>query len=95
MQVLGDPSYLAAALRAGELVWQRGLLRKGPGLCHGVSGNAYALLRLYKTTQVGEYSLFAAGLQGAIRGARAREGGQGAPSAAVSPEQGRTIRTKR
>jgi hypothetical protein len=51
-QVLGggDGSYLAAALRAGEVVWQRGLLKKGPGLCHGVSGNALALLRLYKAT---------------------------------------------
>jgi hypothetical protein len=52
LQVLGGESYLPAALRAGELVWQRGLLKKGPGLCHGVSGNAYALARLYKTTQV-------------------------------------------
>jgi hypothetical protein len=51
-QVLGDQAYLSAAERAGELVWQRGLLKKGPGLCHGVSGNAYALARLYKTTQV-------------------------------------------
>jgi hypothetical protein len=51
-QVLGDASYLQAALRAGQVVWQQGLLRKGPGLCHGVAGNAYALLRLWKTTQV-------------------------------------------
>jgi hypothetical protein len=53
LKVLGEESYLPAALRAGELVWQRGLLKKGPSLCHGVSGNAYALARLYKTTQVG------------------------------------------
>lgn len=53
--MLGDESYLAAALRAGELVWQRGLLKKGPGLCHGVAGNAYALARLYKATQVTGY----------------------------------------
>jgi hypothetical protein len=52
-QVLGDAAYLQAALRAGEVVWQQGLLRKGPGLCHGVAGNAYALLRLWKTTRVG------------------------------------------
>lgn len=50
-EVFGDASYLQAALRAGEVVWQRGLLKKGPGLCHGVAGNAYALLRLWKTTQ--------------------------------------------
>lgn len=35
---LGEPAYLAAAERAGEAVWQRGLLKKGPGACHGVSG---------------------------------------------------------
>ena len=34
-------------LRAGaELTWQAGPLRKGPGLCHGTAGNAYAFLAL-------------------------------------------------
>lgn len=51
-QVLGDEAYLQAAVRAGQLVWQRGLLKKGPGLCHGVAGNAYALLRVWKATKV-------------------------------------------
>ena len=46
-----DGKYLSAALRAGEVVWQRGLLRKGPGLCHGVAGNGYALLHLYQVSQ--------------------------------------------
>ena len=46
----GNGRYLNVALRAGEAVWKRGLLRKGPGICHGISGNAYALLRLYKAT---------------------------------------------
>jgi len=27
-----------------QLVYRRGLLRKGVGLCHGISGNVYALL---------------------------------------------------
>ena len=45
----GGP-YLRAALRGGEAVWERGLLRKGPGACHGVSGSAYALLRLWRAT---------------------------------------------
>ena len=31
-------------------MWDRGLLKKGPGLCHGISGGAYAFLRLRKTT---------------------------------------------
>ncbi|EFN56480.1 hypothetical protein CHLNCDRAFT_35227 [Chlorella variabilis] len=47
---LADPTYLRAAERSGESVWERGLLKKGPGSCHGISGSAYALLRLYRTT---------------------------------------------
>ena len=35
------------AVLAAEVVWREGLLRKGPGLCHGIGGNAYALLRCY------------------------------------------------
>ncbi len=35
-------------LRAGgELTWRAGPLRKGPGLCHGTAGNAYAFLTLF------------------------------------------------
>lgn len=49
VQVLGDAAYLEAAGRSGEAVWGQGLLKKGPGTCHGVSGSAYALLRLYRT----------------------------------------------
>ena len=44
--------YLQAARKAGELVWQRGLLKKGPGLCHGVAGNGYTFLHLYKVSCV-------------------------------------------
>jgi Lanthionine synthetase C-like protein len=43
--------YLAVAERAGEAIWQRGLLTKGPGACHGISGNAFALLKLFKETK--------------------------------------------
>jgi hypothetical protein len=36
------------AIQAGTaVVWDRGLLTKGGGLCHGISGNALALLMLY------------------------------------------------
>jgi len=38
-----DSSYTKVAIKAGEAVWNQGLLRKGNGLCHGISGNAYAL----------------------------------------------------
>ncbi|XP_065342198.1 lanC-like protein 2 [Cloeon dipterum] len=43
--------YLHAAKTCGEVIWKRGLLKKGYGLCHGVAGNGYALLQLYQTTQ--------------------------------------------
>ena len=33
-----DEKYLQAARRCAELAWQRGLLHKGPGICHGVAG---------------------------------------------------------
>ena len=48
--MFGDKQYLAAARLCGEVVWKRGLLRKGYGLCHGVAGNAYTFIQLYKLT---------------------------------------------
>lgn len=42
--------YLGAALRAGELTWEKGLLRKGNGLCHGTAGNGYTFLQLHRAT---------------------------------------------
>jgi hypothetical protein len=32
-------------------IWQRGLLKKGLGLCHGISGNGYAFLSAYRATR--------------------------------------------
>ncbi len=49
-EVFGEGAYLEAARRAAEHVWRYGLLRKGNGLCHGIAGNAYAFLSLYRTT---------------------------------------------
>lgn len=40
-----DGRFRAAALGFAELTYEHGLLKKGPGLCHGVSGNGYVLLR--------------------------------------------------
>jgi len=42
--------YLMSARRAGDVVWRRGLLKKGSGLCHGVAGNGYTFLHLYQAT---------------------------------------------
>ena len=35
--------YVGVALNAGEAVWSKGLLLKGNGLCHGITGNGYFL----------------------------------------------------
>lgn len=37
-------------VRAGELTWSVGPLRKGYGLCHGAAGNGYAFLELFHRT---------------------------------------------
>ncbi|ANQ08657.1 G-protein coupled receptor [Plasmodium coatneyi] len=36
--------------KMGLLIWERGLLYKGMGLCHGIPGNGIAFLYLYKHT---------------------------------------------
>lgn len=50
-KVFNDEKYLDAALVSGEVIWNRGLLYKGYGICHGIAGNAYAFLNLLKCTQ--------------------------------------------
>ncbi|CAI9283623.1 unnamed protein product [Lactuca saligna] len=47
--VFGSDEFLKAATDAGEVVWKRGLLKK-VGICHGISGNAYVFLSLYRLT---------------------------------------------
>lgn len=38
------------AIGAGDVVWERGILTKGYGLCHGTAGNGYVFLDLYRIT---------------------------------------------
>ena len=47
--------YLTRAHRCGEAIWERGLLKKGYGLCHGVAGNAYAFIALWNVTKMPQY----------------------------------------
>ena len=37
---------------AEHVIWPRGLLKKGVGLCHGISGNAFALLALANSSML-------------------------------------------
>lgn len=54
-QVFKEEKYLKEATDCAEVIWQRGLLRKGYGLCHGTAGNGYAFLALYQLTQNRKY----------------------------------------
>lgn len=49
-KVFGDEKYLNSCLKCGDLVWQRGLLKKGPGICHGIGSSGYVHLLLYQLT---------------------------------------------
>ncbi len=49
-QSFKNQDYLDAALKSGKNVWRKGLIKKGYGLCHGICGNAYSLMALYKAT---------------------------------------------
>ncbi|RNA44226.1 lanC 3 [Brachionus plicatilis] len=50
-----DQKYLNSCIKCGELIWNFGLLKKGPGICHGVAGNGYAFLILYRLTKDPKY----------------------------------------
>ncbi|BFG02976.1 lanC-like protein 3 homolog [Drosophila madeirensis] len=48
--VFNENKYLMSLQRAADLIWQKGLLLKGPGLCHGIAGNGYVFLLLFRLT---------------------------------------------
>ncbi|XP_041479095.1 lanC-like protein 2 isoform X2 [Lytechinus variegatus] len=50
-RVFSEDRYLNAAVDCGRVIWDRGILRKGYGLCHGTAGNGYAFLALYQATK--------------------------------------------
>ena len=43
-------NFKETALLCNKSLWERGLLYKGNGLCHGMSGIAYGLIKLFKGT---------------------------------------------
>ena len=50
-EVFREEKYLFKAQEIARMViFPRGLLRKGVGLCHGIAGNAYALLEIHRAT---------------------------------------------
>lgn len=55
-----EEKYLKSCETAAHLIWSKGLLRKGPGICHGVAGNGYAFLLMYRLTDDDRYLKWAA-----------------------------------
>lgn len=53
-EVFHDDHFKQSAAEAAEVVWNRGLLKR-VGICHGISGNAYVFLSLYRLTGNVEY----------------------------------------
>ncbi|RLN41018.1 hypothetical protein C2845_PM01G38280 [Panicum miliaceum] len=53
-EVFHDDHFKQSAAKAAEVIWNRGLLKR-VGICHGVSGNAYVFLSLYRLTGNVEY----------------------------------------
>lgn len=51
-KVFKSDLYKNEALICAENIWQKGIVKKGYSICHGVAGNAYAFLNLYQLTQV-------------------------------------------
>lgn len=50
-----EEKYVKSCIKMGDLIWEKGLLLKGPSLCHGVAGNGYAFLLLYRLTDNVKY----------------------------------------
>lgn len=50
-----DETYLESCKRMADLIWKKGLLKKGPGICHGIAGNGYVFLLLYRLTAEDKY----------------------------------------
>lgn len=54
-RIFKDKRYLEACRKAADLLWEKGLLRKGSGICHGIAGNGYAFLVLFRLTKEDKY----------------------------------------
>ena len=45
-----DAEFEKLFVKAGQLIWQAGPLKKGIGICHGTDGNGISLLKIYQRT---------------------------------------------
>lgn len=54
-KVFEDSTFLETAIQCAEVTWERGLLKKGYSICHGVAGNGYTFLYLFQQTKDVKY----------------------------------------
>lgn len=54
-EIYKEDSYLRAMNKGLECIWRYGIIKKGYGTCHGITGNAYTYLTLYSLTGKEEY----------------------------------------
>ena len=58
-------NFIDVAKKSNKSLWERGILYKGNGLCHGMSGTCYALIKLYQYTKDNLYLKEAVGIANA------------------------------
>lgn len=54
-EVFQDQRYIDIAKATSDVVWEKGLLKDRNGICHGVAGNGYLFLTLYRITKEDKY----------------------------------------
>ena len=73
-KVLGeDKSILRSLDLALKVTWERGLLKKGFGVCHGIAGSGYAFLLMHRYTGADEYLYMAFKMAESIRNDEVRK----------------------
>lgn len=83
-QVFKEEKYLKDAVECSDVIWQRGLLRKGYGICHGTAGNGYSFLSLYRLTQDKKYLYRACKVRRSLPQQRLGSPGRAEPTASPS-----------
>lgn len=48
--IFKEELFLKIVSKCGDSIWERGILKKGNGICHGITGNSYGLYYIYKIT---------------------------------------------
>ena len=50
-EIFPSNNFKNIAIKCNKCLWERGILYKGNGICHGMAGTCYALMKLYKFTK--------------------------------------------